>query len=207
MKKIMLLALVAILLSIGLLASPMPARAATIDVDGTTCTLADAINAANFDAPSGGCTAGSGPDTLNLTGNITLSAALPLIASDITIEGNNLTINGASVERVLYVHNDGATTFGSLILNQATITGGSTAGFGGGLYNYLGSVTVNNSTINGNSSAGGGGIANDGGTMTVNNSTISGNTATGTAYGGGILNLNAGMLAVNNSTLSGNDGN
>ena len=43
-----------------------PAWAATITVDGTTCTLAAAITAANTDAVSGGCAAGSGADTLEL---------------------------------------------------------------------------------------------------------------------------------------------
>src|SRR5215210_6880457 len=40
------------------------ALAATINVDGTTCTLTDAITAANTDAATGGCTAGSATDTL-----------------------------------------------------------------------------------------------------------------------------------------------
>ncbi len=35
---------------------------ATIAVYGTSCTLVDAITAANNDAPAGGCTAGSGAD-------------------------------------------------------------------------------------------------------------------------------------------------
>src|SRR5215212_3444143 len=43
-----------------------PALAATINVDGTTCTLVAAITAANNDTATGGCTAGSGADTLVL---------------------------------------------------------------------------------------------------------------------------------------------
>ena len=38
--------------------------AATINVDGVNCTLIDAINAANNDTATGGCTAGSGADLL-----------------------------------------------------------------------------------------------------------------------------------------------
>ena len=41
-----------------------PVLAATINVDGTNCTLADAIRSANTDAAVGGCTKGSGADTL-----------------------------------------------------------------------------------------------------------------------------------------------
>ena len=54
------------------------APAATITVDGATCTLADAITAANTNTATGGCDTGSaGADTLNLTANIGLTAALP----------------------------------------------------------------------------------------------------------------------------------
>ena len=48
--------------------------AATINVDGVTCTLADAITAANTDAATGGCTAGSGADIIDLQTNVTLTA-------------------------------------------------------------------------------------------------------------------------------------
>ena len=41
-------------------------QAGTIVVDGVTCTLGDAINAANTDTAQGGCPAGSGADTLVL---------------------------------------------------------------------------------------------------------------------------------------------
>src|SRR5437870_6874632 len=56
------LAGVALLLALG----QGPALAATLNVNGTTCTLIDAITAANTDAATGGCVAGSGADTLVL---------------------------------------------------------------------------------------------------------------------------------------------
>ena len=59
-------AVIILLLSIGA-GMASPAQAATITVDGTTCTLADAITAANNDTATGGCSAGSGVDTLTLT--------------------------------------------------------------------------------------------------------------------------------------------
>ncbi|MCA9981667.1 MAG: hypothetical protein KDD89_12560, partial [Anaerolineales bacterium] len=49
----------ALALALALAGSPTPAHAATINVDGTTCTLADAITSANSDTATGGCTAGS----------------------------------------------------------------------------------------------------------------------------------------------------
>ena len=93
-----------------------PALAATINVGGG-CTLVDAITAANSDAPAGGCTAGSGADTLVLPAGSThtLTAVnnstygpngLPLVTSAITIAGNGSTITrdpGAPQFRILAV--------------------------------------------------------------------------------------------------------
>ncbi|HEY53071.1 MAG TPA: hypothetical protein G4N94_06405, partial [Caldilineae bacterium] len=57
----------------------------TITVDGVNCTLADAITAANSDAATGGCDAGSGADILDITADIALTSVLPRIESDVTI--------------------------------------------------------------------------------------------------------------------------
>src|SRR5215211_1299863 len=56
------LAGIALLLALG----QTPLLAATLNVDGTTCTLVNAITAANNDTATGGCTAGRGADTLVL---------------------------------------------------------------------------------------------------------------------------------------------
>jgi hypothetical protein len=58
------LAGVALLLALG----QAPALAATINVGGT-CTLTRAINSANTNTAVGGCTAGSGADTIVLPAN------------------------------------------------------------------------------------------------------------------------------------------
>ncbi len=82
------------------------ARAAVIAVDGTTCTLANAILSANDDTAVGGCTAGAGADTLILGADVVLSvpmtspveggpSGLPEIASWMTIAAGG----GAVVER------------------------------------------------------------------------------------------------------------
>src|SRR5437867_12960024 len=92
------LAGVALLLALG----AVPVQAATLNVGGG-CTLIDAITAANTDAATGGCSAGSGADTLVLqnssvhtlttVNNSSLGpTGLPVISSEITIEGNNSTI-------------------------------------------------------------------------------------------------------------------
>ena len=74
-----------------------PALAATINVDGTGCTLADAITAADNDTAVGGCPTGRGADTLVLaTANAQTLAivkntvygptGLPVISNQATID-------------------------------------------------------------------------------------------------------------------------
>jgi len=68
----------------------------------------------------------------------------------------------------------------------------------GGIYNdHFGTLTVSKSTLSGNQD---GGIFNFQGTLTVVNTTLEGNSA---EEGGGIYNF-AGALTISNSTLSGN---
>ncbi len=74
-------------------------HAADIAVN-SSCSLANAITSSNTDTATGGCTAGSGVDTISLSGDITLSAALPQITTAVTINGNSHTINGASSYRI-----------------------------------------------------------------------------------------------------------
>ncbi len=149
-----------------------PALAATIFADGTTCTLVDAITAANSDAPTGGCTAGSGADgvllpipddpvffgsipPLTAVNNNTYGpTGLPVITSTITIsrffDGRSTTITrdtNAPEFRILAV---GET--GNLTLHFATVSGGMASGFddGGGILNR-GTLTLDFITVSGNS--------------------------------------------------------
>ncbi len=197
------LAGVALLLALGL--APQTALAGTIIVDsGGACTLADAIIAANTDAAAGNCPAGSGADIIELQTNVGLTAALPALASEITIEGNGHTIRATAATaqfRVLEVTSSGNLT---LQAGHHQRWQGKRLGIGyagGGVLND-GRLTVQNSTISGNSAtySDGGGIANLG-TVTVQNSTLTDNSAT-YSEGGGIYNT--GTLTVQNSTISGN---
>ncbi len=182
------------------------ARAAGIGVGGS-CTLIDAITAANTDTATGGCAAGSGADTITLPGGaITLTSVnagdngLPFITSTITIAGNGTTIarDGSAPEfRILQVEPGG-----DLTLNNTTISGGDISFNNGGGLSNGGMLTLNNSTVSGNSANNrGGGIYNRG-TLTLNNSTVSDNTAI--EEGGGIFNFSGSTLMLNNSTVSGN---
>ncbi len=194
-----------------------PARGAIITVNdssggtgGPGCTIRDAITAANSNAAVGGCAAGGvGSDTIELPAGVTITLTvpdspdpseprgLPIITSEIVINGN-----GATVER----SSDGGTTpfvilrvagNGNLTLNDVTISNGS-GGSGGGIDND-GTLALANSTISGNEAFDGGGIANHG-TMTLDNSTVRGNHAS--ADGGGIWGR--GTTTLTNSTVSGN---
>ncbi len=181
------------------------ARAASITVNGS-CTLVDAITAANTDTVVGGCAAGSGADTISLSGNVTLTSALPQLNSVITIAGNGFTIArdaGAPDFTVVSVASSG-----NLTLNNTTISGGRNVNLFvgvGGIFNN-GTLTLNNSTVSGNTGYpnaaffGTGGISNYEGTLTLNNSTVSGNTG---GDAGGIMNV-SGTATLNNSTISGN---
>lgn len=85
------------LLLVVLLLLQKPIGAAVITVD-ETCTLVDAIAAANGDSAVVGCTAGQGADSIVLTGDVLLTEAysgsdgLPTVTSDITLEGNDFII-------------------------------------------------------------------------------------------------------------------
>jgi hypothetical protein len=209
------LAAIALLMALG----PVPALAATINVTGA-CTLVDAITAANTDAPVGGCTAGSGTDTLELvpgsTHGLTAIAdttyggnGLPLVTSKITIEGHDSTIERAKTGygdprfRLLAVSVSGDVTLKDLTLTKGTLDDGQ----GAGVFN-AGALTLSNSSISRNGSRlpgyfgrSGGGIYSNG-KLTLTDSTVSGNATYGS--GGGVFNT--GTATLTNSTVSGNFG-
>lgn len=96
------------------------------------------------------------------------------------------------------IHNENG---GTLTISNCTIRANfssSFGGFGGGVANFDGTVTINDSTINNNDADSGGGIYNNG-ILNVNRSTINGNSNIG------IFNESASAsLTVTNSTISGN---
>lgn len=181
-------------ISLSLLSLPQ-VFAADITVDAN-CTLAQAITSANTDATASdsSCAAGSGADTIFLSGDITLSAALPPITSAIRIEGGGYAISGAGAHRIFEVGSGG-----DLAVNNLAMTQGS-ADSGGGIAVNLGSLSITDSTLFGNSADKGGGLAIVAGTATITSSTLSDNSA---SDGGGIA-VDSSVLIVTNSTLSGN---
>jgi hypothetical protein len=195
-----------------LLLAGSAAQAADITVDGTNCTLAEAIISANNDSASGnGCVDGSGADTITLQVDVTLAAALPQISTVITIEGDGHFISGNNARRVLYVASSGNLTLNETIIKdgKASSSPSSYYSWGGGIYNE-GTATLTNCTVSDNTTSDatvseGGGIFNSG-TAILNDCTVSDNTASstssGVSYGGGIFNN--GTVTLNDCTVSDN---
>jgi predicted outer membrane repeat protein len=197
---------------------------------GSGCRLRDALAAV------------SDGDTIDFSvttpATITLNTGELLVNKSITISGSGtdqLSVNGNAASRVFHISSgktviisgvtitngaaDGAGTYNdhsTLTLSNCTLSGNSTYGVGGGIYNDgteggSATLTINNCTLSGNSAGlSGGGIYSDGrnsgsATLTINNSTISGNSA---SLGGGIVsvgrNSGSATLTINNSTVSGN---
>ncbi len=209
-------------------ALPVSVFAATISVsaDGMGgCPLRSAIRAANTDAPSSPCPAGSGTDTLvlqqlngvryftygsgsdagsdedlNVTGDLD-------VTSSIIVQGVSATqsvIVGPELDRAFDVLSTGALT-----LNDVTVIGGSVAAANsndGGVVRKgaNATLTINRSALRGGVADQGGAIhASGAGVLTLDKVTVFSNQA---GFGGGIsLQQSAGAEAIlNNLTLSGN---
>jgi hypothetical protein len=140
------------------------------------------------------------PQTITLTGG-----ELDLTdAATTTIAGPGaklLTVSGNQTSRVFAVTSGAAAR-----LEGLTITGGNTAGDGGGLNSVGGTVTLTNCAVSGNSATGsgnGGGVQSDGNsTLTMIDCTLSGNSAGGDDGGGGLATF--GKATLTNVTVSGN---
>ena len=131
---------------------------------------------------------------------ISLTSGELLLVKDLTIDGGShvIIVDGSAASSVFHI------THGAASLMHLTIRNGK-ADNGGGILNGS-SLTLTNSTVSGNTSVGnGGGIYNDQGvTLALTNSTISGNTVGDGSAGGGIYNYYGSTLTVTNSAISGN---
>ncbi len=193
------------LLSLAILLPAIPVSAATITVN-SNCSLADAITAANSDSATGGCPAGSGQDTINLPsgGRTTLTADLPDITSELTINGNGHVISGNDQRRIFKIAIGGFKTVG--IIGLTMTDGNAGNGAGGAILLESGMLELNGVTIRGSRAARGGGIGNDatvnGSSVTIENSTISGNTAS--EHGGGIYAVGIAQSSITYSAVFNN---
>ena len=168
-------------------AAARPAAAATIVVDGVTCTLADAITAANTDTATGGCPAGSGADRLDLVADITLTSRLPAIVSEVALQGNGHTVSRLPTAPAFGILEIGSYRF--VTIDRITITGGQDGSGGGITVGSVAHVSITNSSIVDNTAGSGGGIDCSICFITLSDSLISDNTAT--FDGGGIFSSGA----------------
>ena len=202
------LPLIALVITIMLLLLPT-AQAADIETSDT-CTLADAIIAANNDRAEGDCPAGRGTDTITLSQDITLDGSLPKITSDITIEGNGFTISGNNRYRIFY-NNGGALTIHDLTMTKGYVEGELILAadkrlrnaianpIGGAIVNWRGTLTISDSAFSDNlAEYYGGAIYNKVGELSISSSVFSNNLAD--AYGGVIYNRD-GTLSISDSTF------
>jgi CSLREA domain-containing protein len=103
---------------------------------GASCSLREAIHSANSDTAFGGCTAGSGTDTILLQAGQTYALTTrdttqfgfngsPVIRSTIVIEGNGAKItraNGAGSFRLFHVARSGDTLVGGVVAGAGDLT-------------------------------------------------------------------------------------
>lgn len=222
----------------GLLVTVQPARAANITVTtnsdeygtGSLCSLREAITAANTDKAFGGCSAGSGVDTItlpalpgsyykisrtnsgggnengNATGDLDITTSMTIVGAgpDVTVVRRDPNVTGLN-DRIFHViQPSGQSTPISVTFAGLSIQYGQTAtdaGGGGALYNNRANVTVTHVTIKLNTSDNGGGVSSTGGNGSL---TIHNTTIrdNNASYGGGILSY--GELNVSSSLIYSN---
>jgi CSLREA domain-containing protein len=174
------------------------------------CSLREAITAANNSTENDIILFSS---LFNSAQTITLSGTELNIANNgsLSISGNGanlLTISANNLSRVFRVERATATITGVKISNGKILANGD----GGGIFNYFGTLTINQSIISNNAAAGtgfsgtGGAIYNRG-VLTVNDSTVSNNSAV--SGGGGISSdslesTTPPVTIINNSIITGN---
>ncbi len=185
---------------------------------------------AQFDAASATVQASAGGTiTFNCGGTTTITFTfIKTISKNVVIDGGTLgTItlsggNSAALFQVFFGHQltllnitlansssnqQGAVeNFGTLTLNNCTLTNNRAVGVSGGAITNHGALSVTNCTFSNNRSTksgnGGGGaiFVNGGATAAINSTTVFSNSAE--SYGGGIYNQ--GTITLTNSTLSSN---
>ncbi len=166
------------------------------------CTLRAAVQEANahvgadvISLPAGLyllSLAGSGED-LAATGDLDVTEAL-----EVNGAGRDSTIiDGLSADRIFQ---SGATT---LALRDLTLRHGFFAGPGGGLFQNVGTVTIERVLFASNFSTTGGAIDQAGGALTITDSTFESNFSSG-GPGGAVLLAGTGALTIMGTTFTGN---
>jgi CSLREA domain-containing protein len=229
-------AIAVLVAALALIAAPA-ASAATIPVTTTAdefdaasngkCSVREAIEAANNDAPKGGCPTGTGADIVNIpAGRYVLDRVQGPEASgffltdrrDLDVLDDVTTIEGAGREATVIdadgidrvVHADATVT--KLTIADLTLTGGHlfnfSAGSGGGLTVTTGDLTLDHVAVTNNrdstTNTFGGGIFFQGDALSISDSVISDNHLDDSQGGGGLEADQANSVSIVRSTFSGN---
>jgi thiol-disulfide isomerase/thioredoxin len=174
--------------------------------DGSVGSLRWAVNEVNQTA--GANTINFDSTVFNTAKTITLTGS-PLELSNaggtetITGPAAGVTISGGGLSRVFKVDNLVAASISGMTISDGYANGsgdGDPAGYGGGLANNGGTLTLTDCTVSGNSAFGAGGLLSYGGALSLTNCTVSGNTA---RVCGGLLTEDS-ATTVTNCTVSSN---
>jgi CSLREA domain-containing protein len=187
--------------------------------NGSICTLRDAINAANSNAPAGGCPAGTpypAMDSINIQLSrqfclfngctIILSSPLPQVIEDVSIQGTGNwvpTISGNYAYRIFDLGGV-VVNISNMNLIRGNATGSSTAGYGGAILTSTLGTTLSVTSVyftENHASSRGGAIQVSAGITVVDQCTFIGNTVD---YFGGAIGQFGGVLILTNSSLIGN---
>ena len=196
--------------AIGYALASQPAIADEINL-GVACSLREAILSANSDTAVAGCTPGDGPDVINMIAGTTVTftqidpasegySGLPVIDSDITIQGNGSTLirdNAAPNLRLFQMKPNS-----SLHLNSLTLQNGR-YGNGNAIYAMDAySLSIRNSTVSNNTGGSAVYLINTD-SLVVENSTLNynGQANSGTA---GAIDVRQTDVEIINSTITNN---
>ena len=176
--------------------------AATIEADGATCSLRNAILSANQDSSVGGCTAGSGDDTINLSHQVSINDALPELSSDMTINGRGNRIT-ADVSRHFTMSD------GEVFINNVQLRGGvNTSNGGGSIRIWGGELQLRQAYFSGNTGGGGGALhVRSTAEVTILQSSFQNNTAGSSgssSHGGAIEIVGDSVVTIRNTTFFNN---
>lgn len=178
-------------------ADDLSATASNCIPASASCTLRDALQAAN---QINGANITFAPSVFSKAQTITLNSQLPWIASNVTIQGPGaklLTISGGGTISPLEING------GIVHISGLTFANASAANDGGAIYNNGANLTVTDTAFSGNSATNGGAIMNQDGTLAVTNSSFTSNSAVN-GRGGAISNASNFPLTITSCAFSAN---
>jgi CSLREA domain-containing protein len=147
--------------------------------------------------------------TLTRAGNVSVLRFFYVVDTRPTGNVHSLTMSNVTLNngRANFIGGAILNDFGGTVnLTNVSLTNNKapSTGQGGAIYNFHGTVTIEDSTISGNSARFGGVISQDSGTVTIEDSTMNGNwTPNQFTTFGGVSYSWAGTVTVRNSTVSG----